>query len=150
MAVNSNIQTSIKTKPVSGNLSAQQISELNAKTYGTYRQSLLHCSTTDIHVSKVPSTTQTILKHKGFTLIELILGMVVLAIVMTIITGLLAPQARQSADPVVQIRATELGQALMNEVLGKSFDENSDRSPPWNRCGENGVSCTDSANFGAD
>ena len=89
-------------------------------------------------------------QNAGFTLIELILGMVVLAIVMTIITGLLAPQARQSADPVVQIRATELGQALMNEILAKSFDEESDRSPPWNRCGENGVTCTETADFGAD
>jgi MSHA pilin protein MshD len=86
--------------------------------------------------------TQQNKNQNGFTLIELILGMVVLAIVMTIITGLLAPQARQSADPVVQIRATELGQAMMNEILAKSFDENSDRSPPWNRCGENAITCT--------
>ncbi|PAJ76089.1 hypothetical protein CJF42_01785 [Pseudoalteromonas sp. NBT06-2] len=89
-------------------------------------------------------------QNGGFTLIELILGMVVLAIVMTIMTGLLAPQARQSADPVVQIRATELGQALMNEILAKSFDENSDRSPPWQRCGEGGAICTETVNFGPE
>jgi len=158
MAVNTNI----KTTPVGGDLSAQssnKILPLNTKlTSATYRQSLLHCSTTDIHVSKLPSTkiisnyivNKNMTRHAGFTLIELILGMVVLSIVMTIITGLLAPQARQSADPIVQIRATELGQALMNEILAKSFDEESDRSPPWNRCGENGVTCTVSANFGAD
>jgi len=145
----------IKTIPVGGDLSAQKPSEIIPKTCGTYRQSLLHCSTTDIHVSKVPPTAQPYLNRNakqngGFTLIELILGMVVLAIVMTIITGLLAPQARQSADPIVQIRATELGQALMNEILAKSFDEESDRSPPWNRCGENTTTCTSEANFGSE
>ncbi|WP_082305776.1 MULTISPECIES: prepilin-type N-terminal cleavage/methylation domain-containing protein [unclassified Pseudoalteromonas] len=129
MAVNNDI----KRTPVGGDLSAQVIEEI------------LPFNANFKHATKVPPT-----KEKGFTLIELILGMVVLAIVMTIMTGLLAPQARQSADPVVQIRATELGQALMNEILGKSFDENSDRSPPWTRCGENGVTCTETDDFGAD
>lgn len=130
MAVDSNIQT----KVVGGDLSAQVIedsSPLNAKL------------TNAIYLTKAqPCLNRNAKQNGGFTLIELILGMVVLAIVMTIITALLSPQARQSADPVVQIRATELGQALMNEILAKSFDEKSDRSPPWTRCGENGVTCT--------
>jgi len=157
------VNTNIKRTPVGGDLSAQssnKILPLNTKlTSATYRQSLLHCSTTDIHVSKLPSTkiisnyivNKNMTRHAGFTLIELILGMVVLSIVMTIITGLLAPQARQSADPIVQIRATELGQALMNEILAKSFDEESDRSPPWTRCGDfpaTGPHCSE--NLGPD
>jgi len=118
----------IKKMSVGVDLSAQKAPSITIKAFGT----------------KVPPT-----KEKGFTLIEIIMGMVVLAIVMTIITGLLAPQARQSADPIVQIRATELGQALMNEILAKSFDENSDRSPPWNRCGDTGaLACTTIANPG--
>ncbi|MDP5212766.1 prepilin-type N-terminal cleavage/methylation domain-containing protein [Pseudoalteromonas tunicata] len=87
---------------------------------------------------------------QGFTLVELIIGMVVLAITMTIITNLLAPQARQSADPLVQIRATALGQALMNEILAKSFDQQSQRGAPWLRCGESGLVCTAQASFGKD
>lgn len=86
----------------------------------------------------------------GFTLVELILGIVVLAISLTIITGLLAPQARQSADPVVQIRATALGQALMNEILAKSFDQRSERNSPWIRCGEQAIVCTEPVRLGPD
>ena len=89
-------------------------------------------------------------KHAGFTLVELILGIVVLAISLTIITGLLAPQARQSADPVVQIRATALGQALMNEILAKSFDQRSQRNSPWIRCGEQAIVCTEPVSLGPD
>ncbi len=94
-------------------------------------------------------TVNSIKKPHGFTLVELIIGMIVLAIVMTIITGLLAPQAKHSADPIIQIRASELGQAMMNEILAKSFDEYSDRSPPWLRCGETGTDVC-SATLGPD
>lgn len=90
-------------------------------------------------------------KPKGFTLVEMIFGIVLMAIVLTIVTSLLAPQARQSADPVIQVKANELGQAMMNEILGRSFDENSRRSPPYIRCGEAGFSsCTAPADLGPD
>lgn len=90
-------------------------------------------------------------KSKGFTLVEMIFGIVLMAIVLTIVTSLLSPQARQSADPVIQVKANELGQAMMNEILGRSFDENSRRSPPYIRCGEAGFSnCTLPADLGSD
>ncbi|WP_372767728.1 prepilin-type N-terminal cleavage/methylation domain-containing protein [Pseudoalteromonas sp.] len=90
-------------------------------------------------------------KLHGFTLIEVIFGIVLMSIVLTIVTGLLAPQARQSADPIIQVKANEIGQAMMNEILGRSFDENSRRSPPFIRCGETGFSgCTTPANLGDD
>lgn len=81
--------------------------------------------------------------NRGFTLVELIFGIVLLAIVMTIVTSFIAPQARQSAEPLIQLKASELGQALLNEIMGKSFDELSERNPPFRRCGELGfVSCS--------
>lgn len=89
----------------------------------------------------------------GFTLIELIISIVIFAIALTIITGLIAPQARQSADPIIQLRANELGQSLMNEILAKSFDEHSERAPPFRRCSESSLAaadCTSSADLGAD
>ena len=87
----------------------------------------------------------------GFTLVEVIFGIVLMAIVLTIVTGLLIPQARQSADPVIQIKANELGQAMMNEILARSFDENSERSPPFRRCDEaDYLACTDEADFGSE
>lgn len=89
-------------------------------------------------------------KFSGFTLIEVIFGIVLMAIVLTIVTGLLAPQAKQSADPVIQVKANELGQAMMNEILGRSFDENSRRSPPYTLCGTPSNPCTPSANLGRE
>ncbi|WP_215399425.1 type IV pilus modification PilV family protein [Rheinheimera oceanensis] len=78
---------------------------------------------------------------RGVTLIELIVGIVVLAISLSIITSVLGPLFIKSADPWHQVRAAELGHSLMNEILGKSFDENSSRSGSLVRCGESGISC---------
>ncbi|AWL10791.1 hypothetical protein HMF8227_00283 [Saliniradius amylolyticus] len=73
---------------------------------------------------------------RGFTLIELVLGITVFAIVMTLITSLMAPQAGRSVDPIFQVRAAEFAQSLLSEIVSKSFDENSDRSGGELRCGE--------------
>ena len=93
------------------------------------------------------------LKVKGFTLIELIIGIVMFAIALSIITALIAPQAKKSAEPIVALRASEFGQSLMNEIQSKSFDERSDRSAPFRRCGETTLgaeACTAPADFGVD
>ncbi|AOW77497.1 hypothetical protein A3Q34_11895 [Colwellia sp. PAMC 20917] len=81
-------------------------------------------------------------KHAGFTLVELIVGIVVLSISFSILTTLIYPLANQSAEQVHQIRAAELGQSMINEIIGRSFDENSDMSGGFIRCGESGVSCS--------
>ena len=81
-------------------------------------------------------------KNKGFTLVELIIGIVVLSIALVLIVSLVIPQARKSVDPIMQVRATELAQSLLNEITAKSFDENSDRVNGVIRCNEN---YTDSA-----
>ena len=56
-------------------------------------------------------------RNRGVTLIELIIGIVVLAISLSIITAVLGPLYIKSADPWHQVRAAELGQGLMNEIL---------------------------------
>ena len=94
-------------------------------------------------------------KPHGFTLIELIIGIVVLAISFSVITSLVIPTTIQSANQLHQIRAAELGQTLMNEILAKSFDENSDHVGGALRCGETGANaCTSTSagtgNFGSD
>ncbi|MBA6382706.1 type II secretion system protein [Colwellia sp. BRX10-6] len=90
-------------------------------------------------------------KQKGFTLIELIVGIVVLSITYAVLTSLIYPMASQSAAQVHQIRAAELGQSMINEILGKAFDENSDMSGGFVRCGEiSALSCTASSNLGAE
>lgn len=87
---------------------------------------------------------------RGFTLIELIIGMVVFSAVMVFIIRLLGPQASRSAEPILQARAIELAQSLFNEISTKSYDEQSDRSGGGLRCGEQGhVACSDASTFGA-
>jgi MSHA pilin protein MshD len=79
---------------------------------------------------------------KGFTLVEAVVGIVVLAISFSILTTLIYPIAEQSADQLHQVKAAELGQSVLNEIQNKAFDENSDRAGGAVRCGELGTSCS--------
>ena len=94
---------------------------------------------------------------RGFTLIEFIVGIVLLAVALTGILGLLVNQAPQSVDPVQQVRAAQLAQRMLGEVLQKSFDEHSDHNGGRFRCGETvGTppviypACTPVADYGPD
>src|SRR5690554_7972709 len=82
---------------------------------------------------------RTITQQGGFTLIEIVVGIVTLGIALALLTVLLFPQAKRSAEPLLQMRAAELGIALMNEITSKSFDENSDHSGGAVRCNETGA-----------
>ena len=91
--------------------------------------------------------------ERGFTLIELIVGIVLLAVALTGILGLLINQAPQAVDPVQQVRAAQLAQRLTGEILQKSFDEQSDHNGGRYRCGEQvaGVTITPcSGSYGSD
>jgi len=62
---------------------------------------------------------------------------------------------RQSVDPWQQVRATEIGQSLMNEIMARRFDENSNVGNQYVRCGEfdandEKVECTLPINLGPD
>ncbi|WP_166836214.1 type IV pilus modification PilV family protein [Rheinheimera pleomorphica] len=76
---------------------------------------------------------------RGVTLIELIAGIVVLAISLTLITSVLGPLFVKSADPWHQVRAAELGHSLMNEILSRRYDKNSFKDGSELRCGESGA-----------
>lgn len=80
--------------------------------------------------------------HKGFTLIETIIGIVVLAISLSVLTSVIFPIAEQSADQLHQIKAAELAQSMLNEIQNKAFDQNSDMAGGRIRCGESGVLCS--------
>ncbi|MFO6423240.1 prepilin-type N-terminal cleavage/methylation domain-containing protein [Motilimonas sp. KMU-193] len=76
-------------------------------------------------------------KHSlGFTLVELVVGIVVMAVAFTIITTMLVTQSRDSIDPLQQMRAAELGQSLLNEIVARSYDQHSDHNGGVYRCGE--------------
>ncbi|TPH17798.1 prepilin-type N-terminal cleavage/methylation domain-containing protein [Litorilituus lipolyticus] len=75
-------------------------------------------------------------KNRGFTLIEIILSIVVLAISLSIISTLIAPTEEQSADAILQIKAAELAQSLMNDINSRAYDNRSDMAGGRHRCGE--------------
>ena len=64
----------------------------------------------------------------GFTLLELVAGIALFAVVMLLITGAFLPMINKQAQPIYQIRAAELAQSMLQEALARSYDENSDRS----------------------
>lgn len=90
-----------------------------------------------------PSTSKTSRVQKpqrqqgGFTLIEGIITIVILGIAMVTLTSFLFPQVERSATPYYQARAAAIGNAFLNEILSRQFDEKSD---PFGdsvvRCGE--------------
>lgn len=86
----------------------------------------------------------TSLRAKGFTLIELVVGMVVFAVAMSMLLSVILPQAQRSVDPILQIRAAKLANSLLREIQAKQFDANSTPS-----AGCSVATCTPSANFGA-
>ncbi|QUM87513.1 prepilin-type N-terminal cleavage/methylation domain-containing protein [Moritella sp. 36] len=79
--------------------------------------------------------------QRGFTLIEIVAGMVVLAISLVIVTGIFLPQANNTVTPMYQIKATALGKRIMDQVLIRYYDERSTSSGRYIRCGEE-VSCS--------
>lgn len=93
-------------------------------------------------------------KQQGFTLIEMVIGIVVFSIAMTMITSLILPRAEQSVDPIFQVRAAKLADTLLNEIRGKAYDNNSNGSQTLLRCDEEDEnddvvnSCTSAVNFG--
>jgi len=77
-------------------------------------------------------------RQQGFTLIEIIIGIVALSISLAIVGSFLDPAEQHSADQIQQIKAAELGQGMLDEILGRAFDENSDMVGSHWRCNETG------------
>ncbi|MEX0730448.1 MAG: hypothetical protein WED00_10660 [Aquisalimonadaceae bacterium] len=77
--------------------------------------------------------------HRGATFIELLIFIIVVAIAVTGVLGAIAFATRGSADPLVRIRAAELGQAYLEEILSKRFDGSNCGSRP----DYDGVACYD-------
>ena len=76
-------------------------------------------------------------KAKGFTLIEGIITIVLLAIAMITLISFLFPQVERSAIPYYQARSAAMGEAILNQVLARQFDQNSDpNGDSVYRCGE--------------
>ena len=80
----------------------------------------------------------TYIKQRGFTLIEGIIAIVLLAIAMITLVSFLFPQVERSAVPHYQARSAAIADAIFNEILARQFDEKSDpNGDSVYRCGEN-------------
>lgn len=94
------------------------------------------------------------IRNHGFTLIEIIVGLVAISASFIILTAFIFPQAQRSAEPIMQVRAAALGQAMLDEIMGRSFDQNSDRVGGDFRCNTTGdpeeEACTAPEDFGPD
>ncbi len=89
-------------------------------------------------------------KIKGFTLIEMIIVIVVMAIAITGISVTIFPQGRQSAENVAAVKASELGRAVMDEIMGRNFDQNSGPYGGLPECDPTANGCTAPAALGSD
>ena len=88
-------------------------------------------------------------RQLGFTLIELVVGIVIFAVAMVLVVSFLQPQVKKGIDPIWQVRAASLGQSISNEILAKPFDQNSNQVGGMERCNE-GIQCTASGDLGPD
>ncbi|SMF34648.1 MSHA pilin protein MshD [Alteromonadaceae bacterium Bs31] len=63
--------------------------------------------------------------HKGVTLIEAIVFLVVIGVALTALLSVFNEKVVKSVDPVVKARALEIAQAQLDEILSRKFDQNS-------------------------
>ena len=84
----------------------------------------------------MPINPSHLLANKGFTLIETIIGIVVLGISFAILTSLIHPLSQQSAEQLHQVKAAALANSVLNEIQNKAFDNNSDMAGGIVRCRE--------------
>jgi MSHA pilin protein MshD len=82
--------------------------------------------------------------RRGFTLIEMIVVIVVLAVALTGVTLVIQRTVLQSPVALVQTRAMELAQAYLDEILTKRFDENTGNGgmPRCNSTDNGAQACT--------
>jgi MSHA pilin protein MshD len=93
---------------------------------------------------KGSQTRQLSPSERGFTLIELVVGMMVIAIAIVMLTSMLFPQADRAAKTLHRVRSAELAHSVMNEIWGKRYDQNTNANGGVPACGSSAGS-TDSA-----
>lgn len=87
--------------------------------------------------------------NQGFTLVELVIGIVLFSVAMVTIVSVIMPQAKRGIDPLWQVRGVSLAQSLLTEISSKAFDEASITSSGIKACNHD-VSCTESSELGPD
>lgn len=63
--------------------------------------------------------------ERGFTLIETVVFIVVISIGMVVMARIFAQQLHGSLDPLMRVKALEIAQSTLDEVLSRRFDQHS-------------------------
>jgi len=79
-------------------------------------------------------------RQGGFSLIEMVVTIVVMAVVLGGVALVFYDTVRKSPEPLLNIRAAALGQAYLDEILTKRYDEHS---------GQGGIPRCNSSDAGA-
>jgi MSHA pilin protein MshD len=76
-------------------------------------------------------------RSSGFTLVELMFFLVVVAIGLGGLLKVFNDAVLHSVDPVLRVKAVEKSQALLDEIISRKFDENTPTGgyPPCNSAG---------------
>lgn len=64
-------------------------------------------------------------KQKGFSLLEMVLALAIMAIILSVATTTLHQATQAKAQPLIYARAQRLGQDALDAVMTRRFDENS-------------------------
>ena len=75
-------------------------------------------------------------RQKGFTLIESIIGIIILGFALLILVTGVFSSASKSHQATYQSQAATLGHSIMTDILSRQFDEHSDPNGGAYRCGE--------------
>ncbi|MDD8060251.1 MULTISPECIES: type IV pilus modification PilV family protein [Shewanella] len=89
------------------------------------------------------------LHTKGFTLIELVIGMMVIGVAIVMLTSMLFPQADKASATLQRVRSAELAHSVMNEIWGKRYDQNTNANGGVPAC-NSGAGLTCSTSMGND
>ena len=79
-------------------------------------------------------------RFRGFSLIDLIVGIVLMGLVIVPMTAIMFSNREIYADPVDHARKNTLLLDIASMIISRSFDDRSDFSDGWVRCGETGDS----------
>lgn len=88
-------------------------------------------------------------QSQGFTLVELIVGIVLFSVSLVTVVSVIMPQTRKAIDPIWQVRGVTLAQSLLTEISAKAFDESSISSAGREACNHT-LACTESSALGPD
>lgn len=61
---------------------------------------------------------------RGITLVELLIFIVIISVALVTFLSVFGFQVANSVDPAARVRALERGQAVLDEILSRKFDEN--------------------------